>query len=234
MTLEITSLHVQYGAVTAVDNLDLVVDVGGVTSLIGPNGAGKTSAVRAVMGAIASSGTVRLDGKEIRGKGTHRRVHHGISYVPDDRGVFPQISVKEHIRLAVGGRAGWLDRWDYLVDLFPIIGEKQNALGSELSGGQQKSLSIARALAPAPRYIVLDEPSIGLSPIAIIGVIEAIERLAESGVGVLLAEQNASIALGVSREVHVMARGAIRLTSTPAELRGTEVLRRLYLGLAPE
>jgi branched-chain amino acid transport system ATP-binding protein len=233
MALEIHDLRVAYGPVVAVQDLSLSVETGSVTSVIGPNGAGKTSTVRAVMGAIASSGRIELDGAPLRRGTTHKRVRAGIAYVPDGRGVFPDLTVKEHIQLAAG--RGWEKRWDELVALFPIIGEKQNSKGRELSGGQQQSLSIARALAPRPRYIVLDEPSIGLSPVAIEGVVKAIAAMAESGeVGVLLAEQNSAIALGLSTQVNVMVRGRIQRTATPDELRGTDELRNLYLGLAPD
>ncbi|HWK29601.1 MAG TPA: ABC transporter ATP-binding protein [Solirubrobacter sp.] len=230
MALEVTGLRVAYGPITAVDGVSLTVEPRTVTSLVGPNGAGKSSAIRAIMGFVRSQGEVLLDGEPLSKRRTHARARAGLAYVPDGRGVFGDMTVKENIRVAAG--AGWEARWEALAALFPVLGEKRAARASELSGGQQQALSIARALASAPRYILLDEPSMGLSPVAVKGVVEAIEQLSGTGVGVLLAEQNAALALSVSSMVHVMVRGEIRRSAEPGELRGTDELRALYLGRA--
>jgi branched-chain amino acid transport system ATP-binding protein len=232
MALEVRDLGVKYGQIEAVHGVSFEVPSHQVTSIVGPNGAGKSSIVRAALGLVKASGSVTLDGQSIERRRPHQRARAGISYVPDRRGVFPELTVKEHIRMAVGG--GWEERWEQLVELFPLLGENQERKGNELSGGQQQTLSIARALANRPKYIVLDEPSIGLSPIAVKGVIEAVEKLSETGVGTLLAEQNAKLALSVSARVHVVVRGRIVRSAEPKELEGTDELRALYLGRSLE
>jgi branched-chain amino acid transport system ATP-binding protein len=230
MALEVRDLRVSYGPITAVNGVSLTVEPREVTSIVGPNGAGKSSVIRAIMGLARSQGDVVIDGVAISRRRSHARVRAGLSYVPDGHGVFPDMTVRENIRVAAG--SGWEERWEALVGLFPVLGEKQTAQASELSGGQQQALSIARALASEPRYILLDEPSMGLSPVAVKGVVEAIEQLSGTGVGVLLAEQNAALALSVSARVHVMVRGEIKRSAEPSELRGTDELRALYLGRA--
>lgn len=231
MALDVRDLRVAYGPITAVEGVSLTVEPRAVTSIVGPNGAGKSSVIRAIMGFVRGSGDVALDGTSLSRRRPHARARAGLAYVPDGQGVFPDMTVREHIRVAAG--AGWEERWESLVGLFPVLGEKQAARASELSGGQQQALSIARALASQPRYILLDEPSMGLSPVAIKSVVEAVEQLSGTGVGVLLAEQNAALALSVSARVHVMVRGQIRRSAEPSELRGTDELRALYLGRAP-
>lgn len=231
MALEVSGLNVSYGPIRAVRDVTFSVVPHQVTSIIGPNGAGKSSIIRAVLGLQNSLGRIALDGTPVERWRADQRARAGISYVPDHRGVFPGLTVREHIRMAVGG--GWQARWKDLVALFPLLEEKRDSKGGELSGGQQRTLSIARALATNPRYIILDEPSIGLSPIAVRSVVEAIEQLSGTGVGILLAEQNAKLALAVSTRVHVVVRGRIERSATPDELRGTDELQALYLGRAP-
>lgn len=228
MSLRITDLRVAYGAAVAVHGISLEVAPQKVISVIGPNGAGKSSFLRGVMGLGPASGAVELDGVAVESMSTPSRCRAGLGFVPDGPGVFFEMTVKEHIRVA-GGR-NWKDRWDMLVERFPLLGEKRDTLTGDLSGGQKQTVSIARALASEPRYILLDEPSMGLSPIAIKGVIEVIDELSTTGVGVLVVEQNSTLALSVSDEVHVVVRGRLVQSGTPKSLRADGNLSELYLG----
>lgn len=227
MSLKVRDLRVAYGAAVAVHGISLTVEPHTVVSVIGPNGAGKSSFLSGVMGVVPSAGGVEVDGFPFQSLSSSARSRSGLSYVPDGPGIFPDLTVKEHIRVA-GGRC-WKKRWVELVERFPLLEEKQDSPARDLSGGQKQTVSIARALASDPSYILLDEPSMGLSPIAIIGVIAAIEELSSGGVGVLLVEQNSSLALGVSDEVHVVVRGSVVASGTPQELRAKN-LAALYLG----
>jgi branched-chain amino acid transport system ATP-binding protein len=227
MALEVSDFGVAYGPVRAVTGARVEVPERSVIAVIGPNGAGKTSLLRAVMGQVKASGRVAVDGTDISRRSVHARCRLGLGFVPDGRGVFPGLTVREHIRVAAGAHAE--ERWSTLIQTFPVLEEKQAALGSQLSGGQQQILSIARALASQPRYVLLDEPSMGLSPIAIRQVVDAIARLSAYGVGVLLAEQNVGLALKVSARCHVMVRGEIQLSGTPEEISANRNLEALYL-----
>jgi len=199
-------------------------------AVIGPNGAGKTSLLASLMGLAPGSGSIRLDETELVGRPTHLRSRAGLAYVPSSKGVFTSLSVRETIMAAAG--RDFASVWADIVRWFPIIGQKAAALGSDLSGGQQQIVSIARAMATRPRYILMDEPSIGLSPIAVGQLVEAIRVLRNTGVGILLSEQNAVLALSVSDHIALMVRGEIRLSGRPDELRGRDDVEGLYLGRA--
>lgn len=232
MSLSLRNLSVAYGPIVAVAGASLDVEPGRVVAVIGPNGAGKTSLLASVMGLAPGAGSVQLDSSELIGRATHLRSRAGLSYVPSAKGVFTSLSVRETIMAAAG--ADFDAVWRDICGWFPIIEQKQAALGSDLSGGQQQIVSIARAMATRPRYILMDEPSIGLSPIAVGQLVEAVRVLQQTGVGVLLSEQNAVLALSVSDHIALMVRGEIRLTGTPDELRGRDDIEGLYLGRAPQ
>lgn len=228
MPLSLRDLSVAYGPIVAVSDVSLDVDAGRVVAVIGPNGAGKTSLLASVMGLAPGSGSVKLDDDELIGRATHQRSRAGLAYVPSVKGVFTSLTVRETIMAAAG--RGFGAAWRDICGWFPFIEQKADALGSDLSGGQQQIVSIARAMATRPRYILMDEPSIGLSPIAVGQLVEAIRVLQQTGVGVLLSEQNAVLALSVSDHIALMVRGEIRLSGTPEELRGRDDIEGLYLG----
>ena len=230
MSLTISGLGVKYGAITALEPLDLEVPTGGIVGVLGPNGAGKSSLIRALVGLVRSSGTVVLDGTDITRRTTGQRARLGIGYVPDSMGAFADLTVRENIQVAAGSE--WKATWERLADAFPLLAAKADTHASSLSGGQRQTLSIARALATGPKYVLLDEPSMGLSPVAIKEVIIAIERLSSFGLGVIIAEQNVNLALDVSSVCHVLQRGRIALTGEPHELRSAPEIKRLYLGRA--
>jgi branched-chain amino acid transport system ATP-binding protein len=228
MSLKINQLSVSHGLIVAVRDFSAVVEPGVVTAVIGPNGAGKTSLLSAIAGHVKHGGTIELDGTDIAKMPSHRRSRAGIGLVPSERGVFPTLSVRDHIRIAAGKRDK--EVWEEIRKRFPIVGEKAASRGSDLSGGQQQLVSVARAMATSPAYILLDEPSIGLSPIAIGLLSDAIRSLAAHGVGVLLTEQNAGLALSVSDRCILMVRGDVRLAGTPVELQNRSEVEALYLG----
>jgi len=228
MSLKLHDVSVAYGPVQAIRGLQLEVAPGSIVAVIGPNGAGKSSLLAGVLGLAPLQGAVELDGKDISRVPSHARSHFGLGYVPSARGVFTTLTVTENMQVAAGARFDLV--WRDLTAWFPILVEKAHALGSELSGGQQQIVSIARAMAARPRYILMDEPSIGLSPIAIGWLVDAIRRLRAAGVGVLLTEQNAGLALTVSDYCLLMVRGEVRLAGTPDELRGKPEVEALYLG----
>lgn len=230
MSLSLRDLSVAYGPIVAVSGVSLDVEAGRVVAVIGPNGAGKTSLLASVMGLAPGSGSVKLDDEELIGRAPHQRARAGLAYVPSVKGVFTSLTVRETIMAAAGH--GFEAAWQDICGWFPLIAQKADALGSDLSGGQQQIVSIARAMATRPRYILMDEPSIGLSPIAVGQLVEAIRVLQQTGVGVLLSEQNAVLALSVSDHIALMVRGEVRLSGTPEEVRGRDDIEGLYLGRA--
>jgi len=229
MALEIEGLSAGYGAITVLRDVSFTVRPKRTTALIGPNGVGKTTLVGALIGQVQSTGRIGLDGDDIRRLPTDKRIRRGLGYVPDTRGVFGGLTVRENIVSAA--RASERDAmWEELSTTFPVLKEKEGSKAGQLSGGQQQLVSIARALAGRPRYVLLDEPSIGLSPVAIQGVVDALQSLSSLEVGVLLAEQNSTLALRVAHEVIVLGGGGILWSGEPEGLRDSEKLARLYLG----
>ena len=228
MSLTITDLKVSYGPISAVHGISLEVEPGQVVAVIGPNGAGKSSLVRACMGLAPHVGTVRVDDTDVSTMAAHRRSRAGLSYVPDGKGVFPLLSVRDQLRVGAGRTIDEVQR--ELFETFPLLADKREALGQQLSGGQQQLVSIARALSTRPRYILMDEPSIGLSPIAVKGVVSAIEALGGTGLGVLVAEQNVRLAMDASDYCHVMVRGEIVRSGTPDALLNDPEVEGLYMG----
>lgn len=228
MPLELRRLRVTFGPIVAVTGVDLTVGEGQIVSVIGPNGAGKTSLLAATIGLVSHAGTISLDGAELSRLPPYARIRAGLGYVPSGKGVFPALSVRENIRVAAG--KDFEAAWQRLTTWFPIVATKAASLGSELSGGQQQLVSIARAMATSPRYLLLDEPSIGLSPIAIEALAGALRVLQEQKVSILLAEQNAALAMTLSDQCHLAVRGEIRLSGAPQELRSNPEVEALYLG----
>lgn len=232
MTLALTDIRVAYGRIQAVHGISLEVQPGQVVAVIGPNGAGKSSLVRACMGLESHRGAVHVDDTDVSRLAAHKRSKAGLSYVPDGKGVFPLLSVRDQLRVGAGRD---LDQvLPELFETFPLLADKRAALGQHLSGGQQQLVSIARALSTRPKYILMDEPSIGLSPIAVKEVVAAIESLGGSGLGVLVAEQNVRLAMDASDYCHVMVRGEIVRSGTPASLLNDPEVEALYMGTSKQ
>jgi branched-chain amino acid transport system ATP-binding protein len=230
MTLELDRVTVAYGHIRAVEGVSLTVEPGQVVAVVGPNGAGKSSLIRAVMGLLPHGGEVRIDGKNVSRLPAHKRSRAGMALVPDGRGVFPELTVDAQLEMAAGKRAVAVRQ--ELDKAFPLLRDKGQALGGQLSGGQQQTVSIARALATEPSYVLMDEPSMGLSPVAVQQVVEAIEALGGMGAGILLAEQNVRLALKTSQYCHVMVRGELVLSGPSAELLNDPAVEALYMGSA--
>jgi branched-chain amino acid transport system ATP-binding protein len=233
--LELVGLTVQYGPVRAVSDIDLTVHSGRIATLIGSNGAGKTSIMKGVTGLQAlTSGRVRFRGMDLTGRQVDEIVAAGISLVPEGRRLFPTMSVRENLEIGAYRRtdaAAVRADFDRVLDYFPALGERLDARAMELSGGQQQMVAIGRALMSGPKLLLLDEPSIGLAPAIVQTIGRIIKTISQSGVDVLLVEQNAHMALRLSDDAYVLENGAITMRGAARELERSEAVREAYLGM---
>ena len=233
MTLTVDSLDVRYGGVQAVRDLSFSVGAGELVGLIGPNGAGKSSTLHAITGLIRPrSGEIRLGGASIVGRKPETIARAGIALVPEGRRIFAELTVEENLRLGLVGRAGrdGVDedrRW--VEGLFPVVRESRARHAGVLSGGQQQQLAIARALVAGPSVLLLDEPSLGLAPTIVDVVFDALLKIRERGVTVLLVEQRAQRTVALADRTYVITNGELRMTLTPADADDTERIVAAYL-----
>jgi len=230
--LSVRGLSAGYGAGIVLGGIDIDVPPGRITALLGRNGAGRTTLCRAIMGLIPPHGSIRLEGREIAGWPPFQIARAGLGYVPESRDVFPGLTVRQNLLL--GLKPGQRDTdgpWsvERLCTLCPNLGERADVAADRLSGGEQQMLAIARTLAGAPRLILLDEPTEGLSPQMTGTVRDMLVRIAAEGAGILLVEQKLTIALEIAEEVYVMGQGAIRFRGPPGALAGAEAIRRDWL-----
>ncbi len=234
MLLEIRDLWVHYGKVEAVKGVSMGLEAGGIITLIGANGAGKSSILKAVSGLERPSrGEVRFEGQVITGRPAHEIVGLGIVNVPEGRKLFKLMTVKENLRIGA-----YLDRdrariargIEEVFERFPILREKQNQPAGKLSGGQQQMVAIGRALMARPKVLLMDEPSLGLSPVMIDEIAKLIRELRASGLSIVLVEQNASLALQLSDYGYVLETGAIALQGRSSDLLTDPEVARAYLG----
>ena len=231
--LETQQLGVRYGAVRAVEALDLTVAPGELVALIGSNGAGKSSTLRALSNLVASTGTVRFAGESLAGVSADQVTRRGLVHVPEGRGIFAPLSVAENLDLgAITRRDGGLgaDR-ERVLTLFPRLRERLTQAAGTLSGGEQQMLAIGRALLQRPRLLLLDEPSLGLGPKVVQTVFDAIRAVHRDGCAIILVEQNARLALDVADRAYVLERGVLALAGTAAALRVDEQVKKAYLGV---
>ncbi|MFF8532078.1 ABC transporter ATP-binding protein [Streptomyces sp. NPDC015532] len=233
--LSVQELSVHYGGVQAVSSIDFSVESGQSVGIIGANGAGKTSTLKAVMGLVPrSGGSVRLGDKDLTRVKARDMVRHGIGYVPEGRHVFPGLSVEKNLLLGAYSRAWDKDthqQLDEIYALFPVLKEMRERVAGALSGGQQQMLAIGRALMTRPRLLVLDEPSMGLSPKLVGNILDVLLRLREEGLSLLLVEQNAKLTFGVTSHCIVMENGQVAMRGTSAQLSHDPRVREVYLGL---
>ncbi len=235
--LEVRDLHVSYGKVRAVQGVSLDVAAGEIVTLIGANGAGKSSTMHAICGIErAQSGTIRFQGQNITGRPAHRILSRGIVEVPEGRLIFGGLTIEENLRLGAYGaahRGGDDATMAAVLDLFPQLAERLDERASVLSGGQAQMLALARGLMAGPKLLLLDEPSLGLAPVAVQEVFRLIQGLRERGVTILLVEQNVHQALAVADRGYVMESGRIILEGRAQELATHELLVSAYMGLQP-
>ncbi len=240
--LEIENLDVSYGGMRALRGLSLHVGAGEAVCLIGANGGGKSTALKALLGLVQpASGTIRFDGETLNGKATEDIVALGIGVVPEGRRVFPGLTVRENLRVGSvldrrrrGEKTAPRDRFEEglaeVYALFPRLAERRNQMGLSMSGGEQQMLAIGRALMGRPRLLVLDEPSLGLAPLAARDVFKTIGDIARRGMAVLIAEQNAELALAASQRAYVLENGRLVLEGGAGELAGHADVRAAFLG----
>jgi branched-chain amino acid transport system ATP-binding protein len=231
--LEIAGLNVRYGQSHVLQGVDLVVGAEPL-SLIGRNGMGKSTLCNAVMGLVpASGGSIRMGAVEIAGRKPHEIARLGIGYVPQGRRVFASLSVEEHLRM-VARRNG--QRWTIkkIYDLFPPLATRRRNGATQLSGGEQQMLAIARALLLNPRLLIMDEPSEGLAPIVVEHLVGVLRDVAREGVGLLLVEQNLGVATSVAQRIAIMVTGRIALETTSPEILADEAAQRRYLGVSAQ
>jgi branched-chain amino acid transport system ATP-binding protein len=233
--LEVQGLRANYGPSTVLQGVDFTVGERGITTLLGANGAGKTTSLRSICNMMCKvKGEIRLAGERIDGLETEAIIRRGVAHVPDGRGTFTDLTVEENLRLGAYTRrdrkavAGDFDRF---YGYFPRLKERRAQQAGTLSGGEQQMLAIARALMARPKLLLLDEPSFGLAPLVVRDIFTILKRInQEEGVGILLVEQNASLALALADHAYLLETGRIALAGRAAEIAGDEAVRRAYLG----
>ena len=228
--LDVEDLHAYYGKSHILQGVTFRVGQGEIISLLGRNGAGRSTTVRTIMGLVPPVGSIRFQGERIDGLKAHEIAHRGLGYVPEDREIFPGLSVRENLLLGMKS-ARQNGRWtlDDMFALFPLLRERADASGEVLSGGEQQLLTICRTLMGDPDLIMVDEPTEGLAPQLVARVRELLETIAARGVSILLIEQKLTIALEISHRVYVMGQGRIVFDGTAQELRHNAAIRREWL-----
>lgn len=232
--LEINNLEVHYGVIHALKGISFEVNEGEIIALIGANGAGKTTTLHTISGILqASSGNIIYDGKDITKVQAHKIVNLGISQVPEGRRVFAQLSVLENLKLGAFIRKdkdGIEEDLRIIYERFPRLEERKNQLAGTLSGGEQQMLAMGRALMSRPRIILMDEPSMGLSPIYVSEIFDIIKSINKDGTTVLLVEQNAKKALSIADRAYVLETGMIALSGDAKDLMNNDTVKKAYLG----
>jgi branched-chain amino acid transport system ATP-binding protein len=232
--LELEGVTAFYGAVQVLDGVSLSVPDGGAVGVLGANGAGKTTTLRAITGTVRAGGRIRFAGKDIRGMRSDRVASLGIAHVPEGRGTLGDLTVRENLKVGAylrRDRAAVASDVEYCLDLFPQLQHRIRSNASALSGGEQQMLAISRAIMARPKLLLLDEASLGLAPGTAKTVYEAIRRLRrESGISMLVVEQNANLAFTLVESATVLETGRNALTGSTAELKGMDEIRRAYLG----
>jgi branched-chain amino acid transport system ATP-binding protein len=232
--LKVTGLKVAYGGIQAVKGVDFEVREGELVSLIGSNGAGKTTTMKAITGSLPiNDGDIEYLGKSIRGQGPWDLVRQGLAMVPEGRGVFARMSITENLQMGAyirDDKAGILQDIDKVFTIFPRLKERRDQLAGTMSGGEQQMLAMGRALMSRPKVLLLDEPSMGLSPIMVDKIFEVVRDVYAQGVTVLLVEQNASRALSIADRGYVMDSGLITMTGDAKTMLKDPKVRAAYLG----
>ena len=234
LLLKVTGLKVAYGGIQAVKGVDFEVKEGELVTLIGSNGAGKTTTMKAITGTLAAAeGDIEYLGKSIKGKGSWDLVREGLAMVPEGRGVFTRMTITENLQMGAYIREDKpeiANDIEMVFGIFPRLKERKDQLAGTMSGGEQQMLAMGRALMSRPKVLLLDEPSMGLSPIMVDKIFEVVRDVSARGVTILLVEQNASRALGIADRGYVMESGTVTMNGPAKELLNDPRVRAAYLG----
>jgi branched-chain amino acid transport system ATP-binding protein len=233
--LELRSVDAGYGSFQALFGIDLDVRAGEAVGVIGPNGAGKTTLLRVISGLIRpSGGAIRMEGADVATTPAHRIVGLGIAHVPENRRLFPRLSVDDNLKMGAfipEARGKYAERLEFVFDLFPRMKERRSQMAGTMSGGEQQMCAIGRALMSGPKLLLLDEPSAGLAPLVVQQVFELVKRIRSSGLTVLIVEQNVQQVLRVVDRAYLLEAGTIRASGTSAEMKDTDTIKQAYLGV---
>jgi branched-chain amino acid transport system ATP-binding protein len=233
--LEVENLHVSYGAIKALHGVSLKVPKGGIVTLIGANGAGKSTTLRALSGLVKSTaGSIHYDGQEISKVPAHKIVGRGLCHVPEGRMIFANLTVHENLKMGAylqHDRKWIAEQTYYVFGLFPRLKERESQSAGTLSGGEQQMLAIGRALLSKPKFLMLDEPSLGIAPLLVKTIFERIVEInREQGLTILLVEQNANLALDISSYAYVLETGKILIEGPSAQVKADPQVQAAYLG----
>ncbi len=233
--LQLRSVDAGYGAFQALFGVDLDVNAGEAVGVIGPNGAGKTTLMRVISGLIRpTKGTISMEGADVVATPAHRIIEMGIAHVPENRRLFPRLSVEDNLKMGAfipSARARFAERLEFVFDLFPRMKERRTQLAGTMSGGEQQMCAIGRALMSDPKLLLLDEPSAGLAPVVVQQVFELVRRIRGNGLTVLIVEQNVQQVLKVVDRAYLLEAGSIRASGTSAEMLASETIKEAYLGV---
>ncbi|WP_294499825.1 ABC transporter ATP-binding protein [uncultured Gemmiger sp.] len=230
--LEVKDLKVNYGAVQALDGISLTVNDGEIVSLIGANGAGKTTTLRTITGLEkAASGSIVFDGHDLRKTEPSKIINLKLAHVPEGRHIFPEMTVEENLEMgAYADPVGMSETMQDVYTRFPRLKERRRQLAGTLSGGEQQMLAVGRALMAKPKMILMDEPSMGLSPLLVQEIFDIIQEVNKQGITILLVEQNAQMALSISDRAYVLETGHITIQGKASDLLNDERVKKAYLG----
>ncbi len=233
--LALSDVCAGYGSFQALFGVSLEVKAGESVAVIGPNGAGKTTLLRAISKLIElTAGEVTMEGRSLKRVAPHEVIAHGISQVPENRRLFPRLTVEENLRMGaflVSSRIRFTERREYVFDLFPRLRERRKQLAGTLSGGEQQMCAIGRALMSGPKLLLLDEPSAGLAPVIVQSIMQMVKRICAEGYTVLIVEQNIRQVLKVVDRAYLLETGRIKSSGSAAELLASDEIRKAYLGI---
>ncbi len=233
--LELKKVSAAYGAFQALFDIDLEVAAGEAVAVVGPNGAGKTTLMRVISGLLpAASGELLMEGRELRRVPAHAIIDLGIAHVPENRRLFPGMSVEENLKMGSfpkAARRHYAERLDFVYDLFPTLKERRSQLAGTLSGGEQQMCAIGRALMSGPKLLLMDEPSAGLAPVIVEQVFDLVTRIRREDYTVLIVEQNIQQVLRVADRAYLLEAGTIKRSGSARELLQSEELRKTYIGV---
>jgi branched-chain amino acid transport system ATP-binding protein len=231
--LDVQGLEAFYGRTKALHGVSFSMTKGGITTILGANGAGKTTTLRAISRMVRTTGSIRFEDHPLERKATEDVVQLGIAHAPEGRGTFVHLTVEENLRLGAWGRrerGALKDDFERVFDYFPVLRERRRQAAGTLSGGEQQMLAVARALMLRPRLLLLDEPSLGLAPLVVREIFRILRTINQTGVSILLVEQNAALALDLADHVFLLETGRVVMDGPSDVLRRDDAIRRAYLG----